>query len=106
MSDEGTFALMRSLLLLLALVVFVGSSTAFEGLSEPSTGGVSDTVVQDPAITHSETTAPWEASANTKAPQPATLKDEHSNAALYGWLFACVAALGMTTFVWRTIKKA
>lgn len=50
--------------------------------------------------------APWEAPANTKAPAPVTLKDEGSNAALFGWLFVCVAALGMTLFVWLSIKRA
>ena len=97
---------MRSFLLFLGLVMIVGSGLAFDGSSEPSTEAISDTIEHVQPESTASSPAPWEASANTNAPAPVTLKDEGSNAALFGWLFVCVAALGMTLFVWRSIKKA
>ncbi|MCC7501250.1 MAG: hypothetical protein IT229_01890 [Flavobacteriales bacterium] len=97
---------MRSFLLFLGLVMIVGSGLAFDGSSEPSTEAISDTIEQVQPETTATSPAPWEAPSKTKATTPVTLKDDGSNAALFGWLFVCVAALGMTVFVWRSIKKA
>lgn len=108
MLAQDTFALMRSILLLFAIVALVGSSAAFAGSSKPSVDPAQDTVEQiQPGVADTATSlAPWAAPTNAKAPAPVTLKDEHSNAALYGWLFVSLAALGMSVFVWRSIKKA
>lgn len=106
MSDEGTFALMRSFLLFLGVVWIVCTGLAFDGSSEPSTEATGDTMEHVQRDTTTTSPAPWEAPANTKAPAPVTLNDEGSNAALFGWIFVCVAASGMTLFVWRSIKKA
>lgn len=97
---------MRSLLLRLVLVVALLPTKTFANAVLEKDTTTQDTGRAANTDKLTDQPAPWEVKGDGAVAVSPVLPKEKSNAALYGWAIAVLAAAGMTVFIWRSNKNA